>query len=204
MMELIGFKGVSAWLVYNKVVFNLPFIRENRAASRRFSHELAEAAALEDVEAMRAFILSLTTDSIPRAMSHAECLEAFKAKAPSHRRAALLECLTYADLSDDEVMRLLAVHSDANGIPYTRASLGNLKVADVTPMMLDTLVAASAVDVDLSLVTAAEVDMLGGKRLDVKAETADILAQTPTIGVGEALALAIKKCFGGVTNVRRS
>lgn len=198
MKELIGVKGVSAWLVYNKVAFHLPFIQENRAGSRRFSEELATAARLETVDELRAFILELNVSVIPQPMSQAACIAAFKAKGPDARKMALLECLTFADLTDDEVVRLLAVHNDTNGIPYSRANMGNIALSELTPMLLETLLAASLVDVDLSLVTAAEISTLDGQRLDVKAEAAEILTQTPVMGVGELLSLTIKNCFKGV------
>ena len=198
MTALVGVKGVSAWLVYNKVAFYLPFIQENRAGSRRFSEELAAAVSLETVDELRAFILGLNVNTIPQPMSQAACIAAFKAKGTDARKMALLECLTFADLTDDEVVRLLAVHSDANGIPYSRANMGNIALSELTPMLLETLLAASMIDVDLSLVTGTELSTLDGKRLDVKAEAADILTRAPAMGVGELLSLAIKNCFKGV------
>lgn len=198
MIELTGIRGMSAWLVYNKVIFALPFITENRAASRPFSRELARGVALETVEELREFIAGLNVETMPRLMTQAEAVGAFKTKGERARQLALLECMTHSSLSDDEVMRLLAVHKDGNGIPYGKANIANLSTSKASELMLDTLLACSMVDVDLSLVSSAELDDLGGKRLDIKNEAVDLLAQGPNLSVGELLSLAIKRCLGNI------
>lgn len=200
MIELTGFRGLSAWLVYNKVIFALPLITENRAASRRFSSELAEAMNLETLEELRAFVSTLAGRPLGALLTQAEAVPLFKAKGPHERKLALLECLAHTDLSDDESLRLLAVHKDGHGIPYGKANIGNLSTSQGGDMMMDTLLACSMVDVDLSLVTEAERETLGNHRLDVKGDAAELLTQAPDMGVGELLSLVIKKCLRRITD----
>lgn len=204
MMEMTGFRGLSAWLVYNKVVFALPFITENRAASRRFSLELVKALQLDNLEELREFVAGLAGRPAAGTMTQAEAITLFKEKGPAARKLALLECLTQSDLTDDESLRLLAVHRDGNGIPYGKANVGNLTTCKAADLMMETLLACSMVDVDLSLVSSAELEALGNYRVDVKAEAVDLLATAPTMSVGELLSLAIKKVLKGVTDGRRS
>lgn len=196
MIELTGIRGLSAWLVYNKVIFALPFISENRAASRRFSQELARGIALETADELRAFIAGLVVETMPRTVTQAEAVASFKAKGLDGRRADLMECLIHSNLSDEESLRLLAVHQDANGVAYGKANVGNLKTTKAAELVVETLAACSMVDVDLSLIAAAEIERLGNKRLDVKTEAADLLAVAPSMGVGELLSLAIKRVLG--------
>lgn len=202
MIALTGFRGLSAWLVYNKVVFALPFISENRAASRRFSSELVAALQLETLEELRGFVAGLAGRPAGGLLTHSEALTLFKAKGPAARRLALMECLTQSDLTDDESLRLLSVHQDANGISYSKASIGNLTTSKAAELAVETLLECSLIDVDMSLVSAAELETLGNYRLDVKAEAVDLLATAPDLGVGELLSLAIKKVLKGVMNGR--
>lgn len=202
MIELNGIKGLSAWLVYNKVVFAMPFITENRAASRRFSEEVAQALALEDIDELRAFVAALPARPLMGYMTQAEALTAFKAKDEAGRKRALMECLTRTELTEEDSLRLLAVHKDANGISYGKANVGNLITTDAADKVIETLYACSLVDVDLNLVSAEELKTLGNYRVDIKTEAADLLAAAPGLGVGELLALAIKKCLRRITNAR--
>lgn len=193
-MELIGLKGISAWQVYNKVIFHLPFIRAYNQHRRDFAKEVAEVLVAGG-EAQRAFLLSLSDPEIPTFRKQADCLAEFKALDLDERAAQILECLIFANLDSDETLRLLACHKNNRGIPYSRALIEQLKLEQILPMALETLITASLLDVDLSMVSQSELDSLGGARLDIRRAIAGVLAAGPSVEAGEAVAIAAKRAF---------
>lgn len=201
-MELKGFKGISAWMVYNKVVFSLPLIWENCTAKRNFSEMLSDGIGLSSVKDLQAFIASLAIEPAPNYREPRHCLEDFKLMNDEYRRVVLTECLTFTSLSDDEVLRLMAVHKDANGMPYTKVNLGNLSTKEFMEKLLDTLVACSNINADTSLITQDQFDTLDGSRVDIRSEAADILSQSPSMEVGDLIGLSAKKALKGVNDGR--
>lgn len=189
MIELKGFKGVSAWLVYNKVIFALPFTKFFSYHRRDFVAELAETLTLND-EHLRLWASTLTAADIPSNKSQADCLAEFKELPEDVKKLVILDCMTLTDITDDEVLRLLAVHKDANGIPYSKASINNLNIENITPMMLETLCAASNVSIDMMLTTKDDIAALKGLRVDVRDHIA-----AGVDDVGEALAIATKEAI---------
>lgn len=189
MIELKGFKGVSAWLVYNKVIFALPFTKFFSYHRRDFVAELAETLTLND-EHLRLWASTLTAADVPSNKSQADCLAEFKELPDDVKKLVILDCMTLTDITDDEVLRLLAVHKDANGIPYSKASINNLNIENITPMMLETLCAASNVSIDMMLTTKDDIAALKGLRVDVRDHIA-----AGVDDVGEALAIATKEAI---------
>lgn len=196
-MRLAGLKGASAWQVYNKVIFHLPFIRANNHHRREFARHVA-GVIQSGQEGMEAFLLTLSDPDIPSFRAQADCLADFKATDLAERTRQLLECLIYVSLSDDELLRLLACHTNARGIPYSRATVEQLTMAQILPMALETLLTASLMDVDLSMITSKEMDALDGHRLDIRAAIAGVLSAGPGIPTDEAIAIAAKQAFEGV------
>lgn len=189
MVELKGFKGVSAWLVYNKVIYALPYTKYFSMHRRDFNAELAESLTLSD-EHFRIWASMLTEADIPSNKTHAECLYEFKGLPDDVRKLVILDCMTMTDITDDEVMRLVAVHKDQNDIPYSKANINNLQLAEVAPMMIETLCAASNVSVDMMLTTKEDIEALKGGRVDVR----DHIAAGGG-DVGEILAVATKEAI---------
>lgn len=200
-MELIGLKGASAWQVYNKVVFHLPFIRAYNHHRRDFAAEVA-AAIHGGEEAQREFLLTLSDPDIPSFRPASECIAEFKSLPLDERAHQLMECLVYAGLTDDETLRLLACHKNSRGVSYSRVTIDQLTIAQILPMALETLLTASMIDVDLSMVTGAELESLDGCRLDIRQALASVLAAGPATEAGEAIAIAAKKAFEGVPHGR--
>lgn len=189
MVELKGLKGVSAWLVYNKVIFALPFTKFFSMHRRDFNQELAEQMLLSD-EHFRIWASMLTEADIPSNKSQEQCLTEFKELPEEVRKLIILDCMTLTDITDDEVLRLLAVHKDANGIPYSKASVNNLLIESITPMMLETLCAASDVYIDMMLVTKEDLAALKGMRVGIKEHIS--IGSDDT---GEILAMATKEAI---------
>jgi hypothetical protein len=195
MIELIGLKGIAAWSVYNKIAFNLLFIR--RFNVQKVDHALLvrEISALDDLAEIKKRLPELEETGRRTHKSAAFCIEALKQAEEIDRRLMMLEALAYSDLDDDEAFRLLAVHEDANGIPYSRSNINNLAVKDSTELMIQTLLSCCDQHVDLGLVTEQEIEDLGAYRVDIKSEAADILGANSDLSVGELLSLAIKKAL---------
>lgn len=187
MIELKGFRGVSAWLVYNKVAFALPFTKYFNMHRRDFNAELAESLLLSD-ERLRLWVSMLTEADIPSNKTQAQCLSEFRDLPHDVRKLIILDCMTLIDITDDEVLRLLAVHKDANGVFYSKASVNNLLVGDITPMMLETLCAASDITVDMMLITQDDIAALKGGRVDIREHLT--ISDQPA---GEIIAVAAKE-----------
>jgi hypothetical protein len=195
MIELKGLKGIAAWSVYNKVAFNLIFIRRFNVAKVDHAKLVVELLALETIEEIKNKLPDLVQTSARTHKSAARCIEAMKHAPQLEKRLMLLEALSFCDLDDDEVYRLLAIHKDENGIPYSKANINNFKVVDSTELIIQTLIACSDQYVDLGLLTGREIDDLDGYRVDIRSEAADILGANSDMSVGELLSLAIKKAL---------
>jgi hypothetical protein len=200
MGELAGLKGFSAWSVYNKVAFNLVFLRQFVAKKRDFYSEVASIISLDDIDQMKSQLSQLTAGDFNLEFSISDCITAFKGADDDGRRLMLLEALNFSNMTDDEVLSLLSLHTDENNIPYSKANIGNIKIDVLMPLIIESLLMCSHVDVDLLIVTGEEMSMLDGKRVDVRAEAGDILANSPSVSVADLLALAIKKAFKGVAH----
>lgn len=198
-IQLVGTKGVSAWLVYNEVIFNLPFIERNTTKRRDFATELFIASLLDDVDQLKSFINGLAVDMIPCSKSREECLAEFKAMSSEEKESIFLELLMNIELSDEKVFRLLAVQKDVNGIPYTKANINNVKVVDLMPLMIDTMIACSEAYFDMPLVSAKQIEALGAARIDVREAASDIIINNPDLEAGEILSLAATKAMRGIS-----
>ena len=123
---LIGLKGFSAWSVYNKVAFNLIFNREFNEDKHTFLNSVAELVAETDILVIREKLPSLAVTSQRVHKSARDCLAIFKSRDRGGRAQMLTEAITHSNLDDDEVMRLIAVHVDSNGMPYSKVNIATV------------------------------------------------------------------------------
>lgn len=194
-IKLIGFRGVSAYMVYIKIIFMMPYTNYFKTERRDFAIELAHAINLEEDD-LRQYVATLTEATLPRALSQSECLTLFRELSEPERRLVIMECMSMIDITDDEIMRLLALHQDANGIAYNKASVNNIKIEEVLPMMLDSLTAASFVTIDNMLITGEEEKHVKGYRVSIKEALAETI--TPNSPIEDILPIAIKKSVQAV------
>ena len=195
MINLRGLKGFSAWSVYNKVAFNLVFIKRFNLDTEAFLNNLALVCNEKDINTVRKMLPTLaeTGRQINKTPDH--CITEFKAADRGERSKMLVEALTYSDLDDDDVMRLLALHSDQNGLPYGSANINNLDVKTMFNLILDTLLCCSEIDCDFSLMTDEDKEYLGDKRVSIKQQAAEILQSNSDLPVEDLIALGIKKAL---------
>lgn len=194
-IKLIGFRGVSAYMVYIKIIFMMPYTNYFKTERRDFAVELAHAIDLEEDD-LRQYVATLTEATLPRALSQSECLTLFRELSEPERRLVIMECMSMIDITDDEIMRLLALHQDANGIAYNKASVNNIKIEEILPMMLDSLTAASFVNIDNMLITEEEAKHIKGYRVSIKEALAEAI--TPNSPIEDILPIAIKKSVQAV------
>jgi hypothetical protein len=197
MDQLKGLKGIAAWSVYNKIAFNLIFIRRFNIDRVDHSALVRELQTLGSLEAIQARLPELEATGARIHKSARFCIMALKEAPLLDQRLMFLEALAYSDLDDDEVYRLLAVHKDSNGIPYSKSNINNFPVSESTELMIQTLIECCAEHVDLGLVSEQELTDLGSFRIDIKSQAAEVLGANSEMTVGELLSLAIKKSFKG-------
>lgn len=195
MDELTGLKGFSAWNVYNKVAFSLVFCRAYNLKRVEHSETIKKALESDDLETIKALIPQLVKHAESAIFSHAEVLADFKTLDDESRSLLFLEALTFCDLDEADVFRLLALHKDANGIGYSKANAGNIPTADLVPLMLESLVFCSRVDIDLGIISRDELDALDGQRVSVTSEAGAILGSNSNISLKDLIALSLKKAF---------
>jgi hypothetical protein len=193
--NLNGLKGFSAWGVYNKVAFNLIFIREFNLDKYAFLENVARLTAEKDIVIIREELplLAETAQRVHKTASY--CLQEFKKGDRVARSKMLIEALTVTTLDDDEVMRLLAVHVDSNGMSYSKANIANLSAGEIFNLMILTMLECSDVDCDLSLMTENDKKVLDKHRVSIKEQAADILQHNADLPVEELIALGIKKAL---------
>ena len=194
MIKLNGLKGVSAWLVYNKIVFSLLFIRRFN-----FQHvdQLTLIAGLKQCETLaefKAVAEQLTTASHEvLQVSMADCVQLFKDAPPEDKEAMLIEAITFTAIDDDDTLRLLGLHQDANGAPYTKHSISSIPISEIIPMMVESLIACSNTNCDFSLMNKGDFESLGKVRLNINDEANEVLAQQPDLDTGSTISIAVKR-----------
>ena len=192
-----GLHGLSAWLVYNKVINNLVFCREFIHGNEDFAHDVSQILEMDDLDEVKKRLITMTLPKRSYKLPH-ECIAVFKQADQEKQKSLISEALIYSDLTDEEMIRLLAMHNDPNGAAYSQISVGNLKQSEMANMIISSLVECSRVHVDLSLVAKSELESLGKNRVNVNGEAAEILSRAPNMGVGELLSLARKKTLNKV------
>jgi hypothetical protein len=204
-IELRGLAGVSAWLVYNKIVFSLLFIRRFNYAANDQSVSIAQLRECETLDEFKAVASQLTTERFDAIdMSMSQCVERFKAATEDDRRALLFEAISVTSLTDDESLRLLAMHKDKNGISFSKANISNVPVADVIPMMIDTLIACSDTNADFALMNADDLAIMKDYRVDITNDANEILMASPNLKTGNVIVMSLKRIaqrLKGATNV---
>lgn len=193
MIQLKGLKGFSAWSVYNKVAFNLVFITQFNSDKSVFLKNLAEICNEKDISILRKRLpeLSFLGEQIHKTPEF--CIEIFKACNRSEKTKMLVEALTFADLDDEEVLRLIALHEDQNGMPYSHANINNLDVGTIFNLMIKTMIYCSEITCDFSLMSEKNNEDLGGGRVSIKEIVADILQHNSNINVEDLISIAVKK-----------
>ena len=194
---LKGLKGFSAWAVYNKVAFNLIFLLQFNRKDPDFEALFKKADKSESLDELRALIPQIIERTHNNVLNHQLCIQTLKKADKNTRLLMMLEALQYADLSDDEILRLLALHKDNNEVFYNKSNIANINTEDLVPLMLESLDACADLNVDLFLVDNEQIDDLKGKRINIKNEVADILANNPDVNTSELLTLAIKRALKG-------
>ena len=193
-MELTGLKGVSAWGVYNKLVFSMFFLRRFNLKHNAQLCLIEKLKGCDNLSDYKDVADRLSTTKMEKLFhSQSEVVEHFKAAEENEKYNMILEALTIAEIDDSEVLRLLALHSDENGVPYSKANIKNIPINKIIPLMIETLVACSNIDCDFSLMTEVERDLIKGKRVDIKDDAGEILSSNSDIKTGELLSLAVKK-----------
>jgi hypothetical protein len=196
-IKLVGLKGFSAWSVYNRVVFHLPFCSRFNTRTTDSARILSSVINSEDIDEVKAAMLTMIEGTEKVNFTPSECLIQFKAMEETERRSLLIEAANFADIKDDELMRLLAVCSDVNGIAISSSSIANYDLAEIITGAFDVLVRCSMINADLSLITKAELDALAGGRLNVGVAVNDILIAYPKASAEEVISLSIKKAING-------
>jgi hypothetical protein len=195
---LIGLKGFSAWSVYNKVVFNLIFNREFNEDKHTFLNNVAELVAETDIVTIRENLpdLAITSKRVHKTAKH--CILDFKSRDRAKRAEMLTEAITFSNLDDDEVLRLIAVHVDSNGMPYSKVNVSNLNIGELFNMMINTMLDCSELDCDLSLMSQDNKSVLGNGRVNIKEQVAEILENNGDLPVDELIAIGIKKALKNI------
>lgn len=194
MNELKGLKGVSAWLVYNKVVFSLVFLRRFNMTHNDQLLKIDDLQQCETLAEFKAAAQELSTEKFKTIFfTQEECIQMFKSAGAVEQRKMLLEALTITALSDDEVLRLLSCHRDSNGVPYSRVNIKNMLTGDIMPLLLESLLYCAGLDCDLSLLDESDFQLIKGKRVTINDELNDTLSTAPEIETGNLIALSIKR-----------
>ncbi len=205
-MKLEGLEGVSAYLVYIKVAHGLAFCHEFNAMHNDQLAIIAAIKAAQDEELFN-LIGELNSDKFKKVhFSMPEIVIFFKSQSVGNKKRLLLEALSRISLSNDEVMRLLALHDDKHGISLGSHNIVNLGIDEIIPKVLDSLIACSEINCDDALLSESDKSALSGCRISILNEVSEILTNNPRLSLKNILPLAIKKAlsiyqaFKGVKN----
>ncbi len=124
-MELIGSRGFAAWQVYLNVSFYIPFSQTIREA---------DFASLE-IERKEKDDEKYTRDD----WGKDEAIEWMRQQSPEVRALVFVDCLGQVYLDQNDLIKLVSVHKDANGIPYSRHSVESLTIKDASQLVRKTL-----------------------------------------------------------------
>ena len=204
MIILQGLGGFSAWLVYNKIVFSMIYLRRFNVAHNDQLALIEQLKTCETAEEFKTVSDLLTTDKITTVFySHAEIVGIFKDANNIEREKMLLESLTNIELSENDILSLLSLHKDSNNIPYCKANIKNLQVSELMPLLMSVLLSCSDLNVDFSLLSETDLNDLKNKRISITDEANEVLIKSPNIGTGELIALTVKTIFNKLRGVKK-
>ncbi|HDM8140701.1 TPA: hypothetical protein P0E12_004991 [Vibrio harveyi] len=202
-MQLEGLSGFSAWLVYCKVIHALPFLRRFNVAHNDQLAQIEKLKRCETLEEFEREAEKLNSAKFKEVFyTFEDIVEIFKNSPENAKRKMLFEALTLVNINDDELMRLLAVHKDKNGIGYSKHNIINLRTNELIPKAVETLIACSLLSCDFALMTPDEMAEIKGKKISILTEANEILGVAPQTTTGELIALAVKKVVEKVKAVR--
>ena len=195
MTELKGLTGVSAWLVYNKVVFNLLFLqRFNFAKNERTIYIIAlqNCTTLDEYKTVAELLNE--PDGIVE-YTFAQALAEFKTFTDEQKESAFFELLTFVDLSSEEKLRLLTLHTDDNAIPYNSTNVANLSAGECVNLLVMSLVACSNINCDFALLSDDDLKTGSKYRVDIRDEAGELLNKAPDMPTGNLLVASLKNIF---------
>jgi hypothetical protein len=194
MKNATGFKGYSAFKAYNKVVFYLRFINHFNYKSINQSALILALKSCDTIEEYQSISEQLTSGAFEAiCLSNSEIIKEFKLMSNESKRACLLEALTYCDMSESEVLALVSIKDDANGIPYSKASFNNLSGYEISNLIVDSMIDFSSCDFDFGILNDADFDVLKSGTVSLDDEVADIIAANEKISIGSLLPIAVKR-----------
>lgn len=192
-MELNGISGLSAWLVYNKVIFGLVFCRRFNYAANEQSLLLSglnECKTIDDFKTVREALSNERFDKVN--FTFAEAITIFKDMSERDKRESLLECLTFIDLSKEEQLILLSLNKDENGISIGSANIKNYSTTKIIEFLLCSLLQCSLVSCNFGLMNSGDIKALSQYRVDVRNEANEILSKNSEAKTGNVISLALK------------
>ena len=192
--QLKGLSGISAWLVYNKVIFNLLFLRRFNSRANDQSvliMALKECRTLEEYKEIAGHLTIMPENLVHYTMAGA--VAEFRDSNDSEKRGMLLEALTCIDLANEDKLLLLALHTDSNGVRYGKANVNNLLAGELINMLIESLMSCAVIDCNFGLLNSEDLELSKKYRVDIRDEANDILSNTPDAETGNVIALSLKK-----------
>lgn len=120
---MIDLKGISGWACYQAYLTTIFFLPTTQTYT------------------------TLSADN-PN-MTTADIMEDFK-KSDALRKANIIaELISIAPINDAELIALLSVHKDTNGIPYAASNIRTLTVPDIATMVIGSITACSDISTEL-------------------------------------------------------
>lgn len=194
MKNAIGFAGYSAFKAYNKVCFYLPMIRY-------FNFQIIDQTSLilalkscETIEEYQEVAEQLTGGVLkPIIKNPADVIKEFKKMPDEQKRAALLEAITFCELTEGEVFSLIYMQDDPNGIPWDKASVSNLSPEKMADIMVNVMIEFSKLNFDFGILSEKDHEMLKTGRVSIDDEVADIIANNEKTHIKTVLPVAVKR-----------
>lgn len=194
MKNATGFRGFSAFRAYNKVCFHLFMIRHFNYEVIDQSVTILALKSCETLEEFKEIAESLTTGILkPVVKTPSDAIREFKKMSDEQKRSALIEALTYCDLSRNEILALLYMQDDPNGNPWDEASINNLSPEKVTDIIVEVMIEFSKLSFDFGVLNDRDYEILKGGRVSVTDEVSDIIAGNEKIGIESLLPIAVKR-----------
>jgi hypothetical protein len=76
-------------------------------------------------------------------------IDEFRELSDEKKKLVLLELMAISPMSDNDIIRLCAVHADENGISYGSSNIGNLSGIEMMELSIKTLIACAQSNDDL-------------------------------------------------------
>lgn len=105
--------------------------------------------SLKALNAFSSLLLGIKMLPVYSLISYEAFYESFKTKSEAEKESIFRQAIAFVELTEDEINATLSFCTDANGVPYSKENIKNLKFNELHEHLVAVCMEISKIDIDL-------------------------------------------------------